>query len=217
MLKDCGAEVPPPGDGLVTLTLTVAPVAISDAGMVAESCVALTSTVLSALPLKFTTELDTKFVPVTISVNPALPAITVGGERAVTPGAGLLTVNAVAAEVPPPGVGLVTVIFAVEAVATSAAVMLAVTCVELAKVVVLALPLKFTLDPFTKFVPFTVRVNAAAPAVTLEGERLATVGDGLLITKAAGAEPPAVGAGLVTTTFTLAATAMSAAGIVAVS
>ena len=55
-----------------------------------------------------------KFVPVTVSVWAAAPAITELGERLVMVGTGLLagagfTVKVLAAVVPPPGVGLVTV------------------------------------------------------------------------------------------------------------
>lgn len=62
----------------------------------------------------------------------------------------------------------------------SAAVIVAVTCVEDAKVVVRALPLKLTTEFETKFVPFTVRVNEVPPAVTEVGEIEVVVGAELL-------------------------------------
>ena len=46
--------------------------------------------------------------------------------------------------------------------------------------VVFAAPPKFTREPETKFVPFTVRVNAGPPAVALGGESVVIVGTGLL-------------------------------------
>jgi hypothetical protein len=73
---------------------------------------------------------------------------------------------------------LVTVTLNDPAVAMSAAVMDAVSCVALMKVVVLPAPLKFTTDVETKFVPFTVRVKAGPPTVALVGESIVTVGTG---------------------------------------
>jgi xanthosine utilization system XapX-like protein len=43
-------------------------------------------------------------------------------------------------------------------------------------VVVRAFPLKLTVEPLTKFVPFTVNVNPAPPAIALVGEMLVIVG-----------------------------------------
>src|ERR1700704_4028262 len=57
--------------------------------------------------------------------------------------------------------------------------MAAVICVALTNVVVLAAPLKFTIAPETKFVPFTVSVKADPPAVTLVGKTVLIVGTGL--------------------------------------
>ncbi len=54
--------------------------------------------------------------------------------------------------------------------------MAAVSCVALTKVVVRAFPLKLTVEPLTKFVPFTVKVKAAPPAMALVGEMLVMVG-----------------------------------------
>ena len=119
-----------------------------------------------------TTELERKLVPVSVSVKAAEPAVVLDGCSVVRVGVGLLTavmVNVSALDVPPPGVGLVTVTDAVPAVATSAARIEAVTCVELTKVVVRVLPAKLTVAPLTKPVPFTVKVKAAEPAVAVEG------------------------------------------------
>lgn len=84
---------------------------------------------------------------------------------------------------PPPGAGFVTVTLTGPAVAISAAVIVALICVELTKVVALAAPLNFTIDPGTKPVPLTVRVKPAPPAVALVGESEDVVGAGLLIVK----------------------------------
>ena len=52
----------------------------------------------------------------------------------------------------------------------SVAVMAAVTCAPLTYVVARFDPFHCTSDPATKFDPFTVKVNAAPPAVALFGE-----------------------------------------------
>lgn len=67
--------VPPPGIGFVTVTLTVPAVATSLAGMDAETLVALTNVVGTALPLKFTIDFATKLVPSTVNVKAAPPAV----------------------------------------------------------------------------------------------------------------------------------------------
>lgn len=93
-------------------------------------------------------------------------------------------------DVPPPGVGLVTVTVAVPATARSGAGTDAVTLVLLTKVVVSGAPAHCTTDPETKFVPVTVRVKDAPPAVPLAGESEVTVGSGLPL-------PPPPGGGMV--------------------
>jgi len=94
-------------------------------------------------------------------------------------GTGLLTMNGEFPDVPPPGAGLVTITLNVPAVAMSAGVIDAVTCVALTNAVVRALPLKFTTEDELKFVPFTVSVNAAPPFVALAGESVVIAGTGL--------------------------------------
>jgi hypothetical protein len=209
-------EGPPPGAGVVTETFTVAAVRISAAVIAAVTCVALTNVVCAADPLKITTEVVVNPVPFTVSVNAAPPAVVLVGDSVVTVGAGLLTVNVAAADVPPPGAGLVTVTFTVPPVAMAVAGMAAVSCVALTNVVVTAAPLKLTAEVETKFVPFTVSVNAAPPAVALEGERLVIAGSGLLTVKVAAAEVPPPGAGFVTVTLTVLGVAISVARIAAV-
>ena len=65
------------------------------------------------------------------------------------------------------------------AVAMSAVVISAVTCVALTKDVVRELPFHCTTDDETKFVPFTCKVNPAAPVLADDGERALTAGTGL--------------------------------------
>jgi hypothetical protein len=80
-------EVPPPGAGLVTVTLNVPAVAMSEARIAAVTCVPLTNVVTRALPFTFTLVPLTKPVPFTVSVNPGLPAVALGGESEVIVGA----------------------------------------------------------------------------------------------------------------------------------
>ena len=140
---------------------------------------ALTNVVTRALPCHSTTELLTKFVPFTVSVNAPLPALAVLGEIELTVGTGLFTVNVTGVDVPPPGAGFVTVTPGVlPGAATSPARINAVNCVALTNVVARAAPPKFTVDVLTKLVPVTVNVNPAEPATILFGESDVTVGAG---------------------------------------
>jgi hypothetical protein len=82
--------------------------------------------------------------------------------------------------IPPPGAGLETATVAAPAVATNVEAIEAVSCVALTKVVAIAVPFHKMLEPFIKFEPFTVKVNAAAPAVIDAGEMLVKLGTGLV-------------------------------------
>lgn len=90
---------------------------------------------------------------------------------------GLPIVNVCAFDVPPHGVR--TVIDAVPAVAMRAAGTVAVSCVAETKAVASGLPFQFTVEPETKFVPFTVSVNCGPPAAVHVG--LSEVMVGLLL------------------------------------
>ena len=101
--KFTGFEVPPPGAGLVTVTAAVSAeaMAVAVAGMAAVNCRELTNVVVRAVPAKLTTEAETKFVPLTVSVKPdALPATALVGEIDAIVGTGLLPSPVEA--VPPP-------------------------------------------------------------------------------------------------------------------
>ena len=78
-------------------------------------------------PEKFTTELEIKLVPLTVRVKPVSPAVLEVGDILVVVGTGLPTVKVCALDVPPPGVGFVTVISKVPAVVKSPVSMAAVT------------------------------------------------------------------------------------------
>jgi hypothetical protein len=101
IVKLLAVEVPPPGAGLVTVTLTVPPRDMALAGITAVSCVALTKVVVSILPLKLTVEVETKPKPLMVSVKP-VPAGACDGERLPIDGTELLTVSVSDGLVMPP-------------------------------------------------------------------------------------------------------------------
>ena len=83
-------------------------------------------------------------------------------------------------EVPPPGVGVVTVIDGVPPDAISAARMVALSWVLSMNVVALPIPFIFTTDELVKFEPLTVKGKLDPPAHTTDGEMLVMEGTGLL-------------------------------------
>ena len=108
-VKLIGLAVPPPGVGLETTIGNVPPNCASAAVISAVRWAASTKVVTRSLPLNLTTEPGTKLEPLTVSVKPLPPAVTLIGERASIMGIGFSTVNPTASELPPPGVGLATV------------------------------------------------------------------------------------------------------------
>ena len=131
-------------------------------------------------------------------------------------GAGTLIAKDAPAEVPPPGTGFTIVTVAVAAAATSAAAIAAVSEVALTKVVARFAPFHCTVEVPAKPVPFTVSVNAAAPAVAMAGESVPIAGVGLLMANAAPADVPPPGAGFTIVTVAVPAVARSVAEIAAV-
>src|ERR1700694_2575705 len=127
------------------------------------------------------------------------------------------TANVRGMDVPPPGAGLTTVTESLAGAATSAAVMDAVSCVELTKVVVRLLPFHCAVEAATKLLPLTVKVKAGPLMIAVDGDRELTRGTGLATEILAVAEVPPPGAGLKTLRATVPAFAMSAAVIDAVS
>src|SRR6478752_4771882 len=78
--------------GFVTVTGLDPAVAMADAGIMAVNCFVVTRVVVSRTPLKFTVAPAPKLSPLTVKVNPGLPAFILSGERSVmagmTPGCG---------------------------------------------------------------------------------------------------------------------------------
>jgi hypothetical protein len=131
--------VPPPGEAVKTVIDSVPGEAMSDAGIVAVSCVLLTKVVVRLAPLTRTTEAETKLLPVTVNVNPGLPAVALVGEILANDGGGLLTASDTVPVVEPSG--LITPMARLPVEAMSLAGIAAVSCVELTNVVVRFAPL----------------------------------------------------------------------------
>ena len=112
----------------------------SDARIDALSVLEFTNVVVRELPPHRTTDVDTNPLPDTVNTNAPLDAVTTEGLVELTVGTGFSTLNGRDPEVPPPGCGLVTVIWTVLALATSDAEMDARTVVEFTYVVVRELP-----------------------------------------------------------------------------
>jgi hypothetical protein len=105
------------------------------------------------------------------SATPGVPAKADAGASDVSVGgltAGLLITNATGADTAPPAA---TVTEAEPALAIRSAPTDSVSCIVLATAVVSADPFHCTTASGGKPVPFTVRVNAAAPAVADAGLR----------------------------------------------
>ena len=179
----------------------------------------LTNVVVRSPAFHRTTDDVMKFVPVTVSVKAAPPATKLLGdsELRVGVGFGALIVNVCALDVPPPGGGVNTVTGTVPALAMSAALIGAVSCVWLTNVVVRGLPFQRTTEVIAKFVPVAVNANVAPPAVALVGEIELSVGTGLVAVIVNVTEPdvPPPGVGLNTVTAAVPVAAMSLAGIAA--
>jgi hypothetical protein len=98
-------EVPPPGAGVLTVIVCVAPDVKSDEGSVVRSSVAETNVVDRATPLTRMLELLVKFVPAAVSSVAPEPCGTDVGEIDVSVGAGrTVTVSVAPLDVPLAGV-----------------------------------------------------------------------------------------------------------------
>ena len=184
-------DAPPPGVGFTTVIDKLPAPATSDAGIAAVTWVLLTKVVVRFVPLTCTIEPETKLLPVTVNVNPALPAVTLDGEMAARAGTGLLTVKFNVPDVEPSG--LTTPIVRVPAEAMSLAGIDAVICVLLTKVVARFEPLTWITEPLTKLLPVAVMVNAGPPAVAALGEMPVSTGTGLVTVNVTAPEGPLPG------------------------
>lgn len=173
-------EVPPPGtpfEGVVTEMLAVPCAGISAVGIIIVRRVGLLYTVERAVPLKFTTELVSKFKPITNKID-EVSATTVEGLMDEMTGERADKGNSTEVEAPPPGSGLNTNTTTVPSLSTSLPRILALNCVELTKVVLCGCPPKYTVAPGTKPVPVTCNVNGIVVAVANDGESEEIMGVG---------------------------------------
>ena len=215
----CAFEVPPPGAGFVTVTGTVPVAATSIAGIMARSVVLEMKVVVAVSPLKFTTELEMKFVPFTVSVKSELPAGVEVGLIDEVVDTGFMTVKVCEFDVPPPGIGFVTVIKISPPAVRSESRISTVSVVLEMKVVPLSNPSNWIPDAGTNPVPVTVSTKPTLPAAVEVEERAVKVGtgfDAVVIVNVCAFEVPPPGAGFVTVTGTVPVAATSAAKIVAV-
>ena len=104
--------------------------------------------------------------------------------RAVSVGAGLLTVNVCPADVPPPGAELLTVTDPAPVRLRCVIVMLAVICVALSTVVVLTVmpEPKLTEVTLPKFVPVRIDIAGSEARFPALGLMAVSVGAALLLT-----------------------------------
>ena len=140
-VKVRGAEVPPPGVGLNTVTGTAPADAMLAFVTAAMSLVVETKVVVRSTPFHRTTDLVLKPVPLTVRTKSDPPWAVDVGVMLVVVGTGLLNVRVLVLETPPTGAGVDTVISALPAVAMSDAGMDAVSWVAETYFVV-------RLDPF---------------------------------------------------------------------
>ncbi len=159
-VADTPAPVPP---ALLTLIARVPAVCSTLDFNTATSWVAPTKVDGTVTPLTVTSALAAKPDPLIASTRLSNPVVLVAGEKELSAKAPDTT-KLTCAEVPPPGLGLLTAIGYVPVVARSAAASEAVSCEALTKVAARAVPPKVTVDTWTKRLPFTVAVWAALPA-----------------------------------------------------
>jgi hypothetical protein len=209
--------------GLRTVTAADPVAAMSVAAMLAVTRVALPNVVVRGAPFHSTVAPETKFVPSTVSVNAAPPAVALLGVSAVIVGAdaaGAVIVNGRATDSPPPGLGVNTVTEAVPAAVISPAPTVACSWEPPTYVVARSAPLHLTTELVTKPLPVTVRVKAGLPAATLLGVKVVTAGTGgtgAIVNDRAAADSPPPGLGVNTVTEAVPAAAISPAPMVACS
>src|SRR5262249_3196178 len=92
-LNVTAAEGPPPGSGLKPEIERPRAEAMSDAGIGAVSWVLMTNVVVRPEPLTCTTAVETKLLPVAVSVKPGPPAVALLGEMLASDGAGFVTMK----------------------------------------------------------------------------------------------------------------------------
>ena len=128
-VKFCELDVPPPGRGLKTVIENGPAVVRFAAGTDALICVVLTNVVIRSVLFQRTLEVETKFDPVRLRMKVLLPTKVEVGEIVFSNGVGLVIEKLVDTEVPPPGMGLNTLIGIIPAEARLVAGTAATNCV----------------------------------------------------------------------------------------
>jgi hypothetical protein len=190
-------DVPPPGAKFITVICAISPRARSAAFNATCNCVELTNVVGRLLWFHCAVEVATKPMPVMPSEIPVVPARMLLCESEAIVGSGLSIIKPAAPELPPPGLGFTTEIWAVPEAAKSAAVTVTCNWVELTNVVGRLLWFHSTVDPCTNPLPVIVTVVDEAPTVALEGDIELIDGIGLFwvlgacsVVEGAGPPPP---------------------------
>src|SRR5690348_17085045 len=149
-------------------------------------------------PFQRKTVLETKLVPVTVSISGGAPARVLCGEIAVIVGAGLPMVKPASMEAPPPGGGLTASISVIPALVSSLAGTIACKRVLLVKVVGRLAPFHCNTVPETKLVPVAESVISEDPTTAFCGERAVMDGTGFPTVNTTPLEAPPPGEGLKT-------------------
>src|ERR1700691_2161753 len=123
------------------VTSAVPTVVRSEAGTVALRVVLLTKVVGRAFPFQRTTEVETRFCPVTLIMTGGPPTVRLAGDSWLSTGASEpTTVNVEKFEVPPPGAGVITFTLDAPGCSRSLREMVAINCVAPRNVVGSAAP-----------------------------------------------------------------------------
>ena len=128
----------------------------------------MTNVVDRGEPFQFTTEVEKKFIPFTVSVNAPEPAAVVLGSRVLASGAVAVTVKtSAAADVPPPGLGLKTVIEKVPGVLRRPLDIVAFNSLPLTNVVGNGVPFHSAKALVAKLTPRTSSVTGPDPEIAV--------------------------------------------------
>lgn len=191
-------EVPPFVEPALDTVISAVPTAVrSLAGTTAVRSAASTNFVANGEPFHSTTETPViKPVPVTPSVNAALPSVADAGafdgkrSIAVIVGATAVTWKFTGVEVPPPGPAVTTITGKLPGVANKLAPTVAVSSVDetytvlrgtvVGGVTPAGVLVHSIVDPWTKPVPRTVNATCAVPSLAVLGFSDVMVGNGFI-------------------------------------
>ena len=123
----------------------------------------------------FAAAVEIKLVPLMVSVKAAPPAMAMAGLKLEIVGGCGMMVKVTLGEMPP---SVLTVMLPAPGLAVRAAGSVAVSWVELMRVVASAVEPQEAMEAASKFVPLMVSRRSAPPATVEAGLRLATVGSG---------------------------------------